>query len=230
MADQKISEFTSKDPVALADVLAVIDIAGGTVNKKATINNLLDAINLLTVKGTPVVADGIPIIDSEASDVAKQITIQEILDLVPTSSWTVVESRAMTGNANEDFTNLGDYTEIVALIVAVTLSVSGRVNARVSIDNGANFLSSSGDYKSIDGAGASSDINAIYPYATNATAARNGRLHIYPWNATVPKIVENQHTSYFFDRVDTANALNAIRFFNLAGGNLTGGTIHILGR
>lgn len=149
------------------------------------------------------------------------------------SAWTLVATQACGGAANYDFTGLSAYNSLRVLLVAVTLSSSGEARLRCSTDNGLNFLSTSGDYLAISGAGASSNVDAVEFYTGSTTSARYGELLINGFNvAGAPKTF--RATFFSSDSVylrfsATTTAFNAIRVFATAG-NLNGGTIYVLGQ
>lgn len=146
------------------------------------------------------------------------------------ASWTLISNTTAAGAAQYDFTGLAGYQEILVLIDGVTRSVSGITSLRVSIDNGANFLTASGDYITVAAVGTESNQVLIPFHNTSATAARSGIIHINLFSSTDVKVATNYNIpdSYF---IPTANALNAIRVYSgAAGGNLNAGTILVYGR
>lgn len=146
------------------------------------------------------------------------------------ADWALITSRVCTVNANEDFIGLAGYNEILVIVDGITRSVTGLTSLRVSIDNGANFLSAAGDYVDVSVAGVEANAALMAFHTTNATVARSGRIHIVLFDtASVVKNAMSWDGNNFF--IPTANALNAIRVYSgAAGGNLTGGTIFVYGR
>lgn len=144
-------------------------------------------------------------------------------------TWSLIEARACSATANEDFINLDAYTEIFVLADRITKAASGTLNLRVSTDNGATFLSASGDYIAIAVSGAGANQSSMLMHATAATAARTGTTKILFFNRTEPKYSFNTSSTAEY-LIPTSSALNAIRVFGSAGGNLTGGTIYVYGR
>lgn len=145
-------------------------------------------------------------------------------------SWSLIENRVLSASAEEDFINLSGYSEIQVWCVAVVKAVSGTLNLRVSTDNGSTFLTASGDYQTISGLGVATNVNTMPLHATNATAARTCRGQLYGFNtASAPKwgFTSASNTEVF---LPGTTALNAIRIFNPAGGNLTAGNIYVFGR
>lgn len=146
------------------------------------------------------------------------------------SSWQLIEARAMTGQSQEDFINLSSYTELLLICSGITKSVSTTLQLRASTDNGATFLSTSGDYVSIPAAGTTSNLTAIIIHGTSATAARSGTMLISGFNITgTPKVVQ-AYNNALNNLVTTTTALNAIRVMPTSAATLNAGTIYLLGR
>lgn len=147
---------------------------------------------------------------------------------ISSSTWTLIAEQLAAGAANYDFTGLSSYKEFLVIISAVTRSVSGLTSLRVSIDNGATYLSTSGDYVEIAATGTSTNGVLIPFYNSNATAARSGYIYIQP-NGTTLKLAFNLPTDNF--TIPTTSVINAIRVYSgAAGGNLNAGTIYVYGR
>lgn len=146
------------------------------------------------------------------------------------AGWTLIESRAMTTNVNEDFINLSVYSEILVICIAITKSVTGVLILRVSEDNGSTFLSASGDYLQVPTGGNTSNQTSIAMHTTNATAARSAIAIISGLNKSAQKFgfSYNQPNSYI---VVTTNPCNAIRVTSSGvAAQLNGGTIVVYGR
>ncbi|TGT72898.1 hypothetical protein EN802_13545 [bacterium M00.F.Ca.ET.159.01.1.1] len=137
-------------------------------------------------------------------------------------------SAAYSGStvANVDVTNLAGFDEVLVYFKSVTASSSGSRQVLASINNGSSFLNTSGDYTFVSSTGAVTSgsvwtiINAV------GTTAVSGFLHIRDFSATTPKLVTDGRTDVPSGSIDTANALNALRFNNSAG-NLNGGSIYV---
>lgn len=152
-----------------------------------------------------------------------------------TSPWVQVSGSPWTYSSDVaavDFTGLSGYSEILVQVVEVTLSVSGLRLVRVSSDNGATFLSTSGDYQSTVSAGTSSAATGIGVHETSATAARSGLARLWGFNVAVANRPFDRptRTDVTTGYIPDATAFNAIRIVGSAGGNLTGGTIYVWGR
>lgn len=145
------------------------------------------------------------------------------------ASWALIEERTMTGNANEDFINLSTYSEILVILRDVTQSASGILSLRVSTDNGSTFLTASGDYVDIAAAGTEADGTRLSFHSTSTTAARSGGIILRGFDLTTMKSGSNLNITDFFV-IPTTTALNAVRVFGSAGGNLNAGTVYVYGR
>ncbi len=146
--------------------------------------------------------------------------------------WSLIEARACSASANEDFTNLSAYSEIFVIARSITKATTGLTSVRVSTDNGSTFLTASGDYESVAGTGITTVNTLISTHITNATAARTSFARIVNFNnGSAPKYAFAQVAGSLPEWViPTTTALNAIRVFGSGGGNLTGGTIYVFGR
>lgn len=145
------------------------------------------------------------------------------------ATWTLVEARVCSATANEDFINLSAYSDIFVFADGLTKANSGTLNLRVSTDNGANFLTTSGDYVAVSTAGTLTSQTSMLCHSTSATLARTCHTRISFFNKTSPKygFVTSTSAEYI---IPTTTALNAIRLFGSAAGNLTGGTLYVYGR
>lgn len=141
---------------------------------------------------------------------------------VPAPRWTLIETRAVNGN--EDFTDLGSYSEVFVVLNGVTASSSGIRAAGVSIDNGASFLAV-GDYIAFAGDGVAGLPERISLHATQSSLSRYSFLHIKGFNLTgAPKLATTITTTTFL--IPTTSALNAVRIGN-TNGTPNGGTIYV---
>jgi hypothetical protein len=149
---------------------------------------------------------------------------------------TATGSWDFTSNVSQvRFNNLGGYSELLIITVGITKATTGLTSLTISIDNGSNFLTASGDYIIVSADGAESNTTAVSMHSTNATAARSTLLTVHNWNKTDGvsrwifrnNLSSNTNSSY---RVPTTSAVDAIRIFPSAGGNITAGKIRIYGR
>lgn len=148
------------------------------------------------------------------------------------ASWTLIEARACTGNANEDFINLSAYSEILVICSLITKSAAGIITCQLSTDNGGTFLTASGDYQSFNtaGSGALSNQTSINVHSTSSTAARSGYTMIQAFNKSSTFKVAWNTSALPEYLIPNTTAFNALRISSNGGGNLTAGTIYLLGR
>lgn len=146
------------------------------------------------------------------------------------SSWTVAGSWTWSTNVTEvDFTGLGSYNEIMFVARGVTASASGVRILRVSVDGGSSYYSASGDYQGIGNDGAD-NASTGFSHSTSSTAARTLVVHIVNTKGTYKMADVHTTTSIRQLFVASSSDINAVRFTNSAGGNLTAGTIMLLAR
>lgn len=162
-----------------------------------------------------------------------RITSAVDIPIVPGAAWELAASSSPSGVNTVTFADLGDYTDIRVLILGITMTAVSTAEVQVSTNNGSSFLSASGDYLGISGAGVATNMTRLAPYVTDATAARYGELLIEGFNLAAPKVARSNF--YSQDSVNlriipTTTALNALRVFTVSGTNFTGGTIYVFGR
>lgn len=135
--------------------------------------------------------------------------------------------------AQVDFTDLDAYAELFVHLDAVTASASGTRAIKFSTDNGSTFYGGASDYKYYDEAGTLTSVSRITFHSTNATAARYGFLQLLnPNSSGNPKWFHRPHYTtnpLGFFNVSTS-VIDALRVYNDATGNLTGGTISLFCR
>lgn len=145
--------------------------------------------------------------------------------------WTLISTTTIAAPAaNIDFTGLGAYSDLLLIARGLTASLSGTRQAFVSTDNGATFFNTSGNYVFVASDGLETNVaNAAITSAASA-AARTLQMEIKGNVTNTPKTIQNVGSVQ--PRIfiaDNANEIDAIRLNNSAG-NLTGGTIYLLGR
>ncbi len=149
-------------------------------------------------------------------------------------TWELAATQALNGAAEWNFTGLGIYTDICVRIIGATFGSGATCYLRVSIDNGANYLSSSGDYVQVQGNGTPNNDTELEFYTTPATAARAGEIIITGVNLTTPpKFARSNFFStdgVLLRYMPTTSAINAVRVLNSGAVNFTGGTAYVLGR
>lgn len=147
--------------------------------------------------------------------------------------WVLTHTSSPSGVAQVDFTNLAGYSDIRVVLVGVTFGSGSACQLRVSTDNGATFLSASGDYVTVSGEGAIANATELRFYSTAATAARSSQLMIYGINVAAPKWAQGiffTTDSVGFRYMPTTSQINAVRVLNSSAVNFTGGTIYVFGR
>lgn len=135
--------------------------------------------------------------------------------------------------ANVDFTGLSAFSELLVLLRGVTASVSSSRAIRYSTDNGATFYAGATDYQEVATNGADTNIAQIAVHGTSSTAARGGALHLLNNVGGFPKVAQRLNTDAAapLEIFETSLlVIDALRVFNIAGGNLTGGKIYLFGR
>ncbi len=207
----------------------------------------IDGIGIPGVNGTNgtngidgIIGISIPGLDGLDGSDGLSITIpgpagaQGIQGIPGSASWTLISSSSPSGVNNVAFTGLAGYGEIRVLVRLMTFASNDETVCQVSIDNGATYLTSSGDYIGVSGLGGESNKSNLEFYAaTNTTPGRSGEILIEGFNLTDPKVVR----SNFFSTdsvnlriIPTANALSALKVLSASANNFTGGTIYVFGR
>lgn len=147
--------------------------------------------------------------------------------------WAQIGSWTYSTDVTEvDITGLGGYSEIQIIMRGVTASASTTRFLRFSTDNGSTFLASAGNYiyVSVNGVESEDGTNAFAMFDVNATFARSGVAIVRNWNLTVPKICHGlNRQGPTMQILPAASAFNAIRIF-VTSGNITGGSILVLGK
>lgn len=149
---------------------------------------------------------------------------------VGSAAWNYIGTAVASGTA-VDFINLSAYNEIMIQFIQVTVTSSGAIRqVRVSIDNGANFLASSGDYVSLDSAGSETPYTSITLHNTTASAARSGWTIISNFNTTYIKVANSGFpTTNLVCYMPSISAFNAIRLLPHQN-SFNGGNFYIFGR
>lgn len=132
------------------------------------------------------------------------------------------------GTSSVQFTGLGNPTEILVYVEDLSLSVAGVGVVQVSVDNGANWYSTSGDYWAVDATGTRVNTIGAAFVSTNHTAARTGAVLIQGANVIgsprlMTSIVSTSSPMRPF-RANQTDAINAVRFVPSGGGTMGGAT------
>lgn len=155
---------------------------------------------------------------------SRKASVEDIVGWVLADSWTYASDVTEV-----DFTDLGDYSELRVMLDAVTLGTSGTRNLLVSTDNGATFLTTSGDYQTVSSTGTVSNATSVALHGTSSTSARYAEILIRNTNLAYPKSA-HLLTGGSHIRIPTTSVINALRVFPSAGGNINGGSIYVFGR
>jgi hypothetical protein len=132
--------------------------------------------------------------------------------------------------ANVDVVGLAAYTDFVVVCRLVTASVSGNRALQVSVDNGASFYSTTGDYILVAAVGTETNATSMALHATASASARTFFAQLLGFGVPFsPKVSQASSGEY---RLFVASPLpvNAFRLLNTAGGNLTAGSLFVYAR
>lgn len=200
MADKKISDLTAASSLALADLLEIENVGGNS--RKMTAQKIVDLL-------------GWKLVDQTGAETAS-------------ATWTY-----SVNVANVDVIGLAGFRDLLIIGRGLVSSVSGNRGIQCSVDNGSSFYSASGDYVSATEAGVEANASAILTHDTAATAARSLFGLISGANVTgTPKLGIGPGTAANSRRLFVASLspINAIRLVPGGGGNLTAGSLYVLGR
>ncbi len=147
--------------------------------------------------------------------------------------WTLIEARnlATSPGANQNFTSLGTYSDILLIVMAGTIApaASPRV-VLVSVNGGASYFNSAGNYKGFSatgitpsnftgfGLGTDNGVGPYYGFCLLSTININGAV----------KLGRTNQDNRWFDA--SLSPINAIRFTSTGGTNINGGTAYLFGR
>lgn len=143
--------------------------------------------------------------------------------------WTQVASTTIgAAVAQVDVTNLGGYSDLMVIGRALTASSAGFRIVQASVNNGSTFYSASGDYRGISSTGVESNTSDWGGNGASLTGATSFVLHIlHNITGSIKTGFVQGNPPILF--VASTNVVDALRIKNTAG-NLTGGTITVLGR
>jgi hypothetical protein len=168
-----------------------------------------------------------------ADNASGDISAQDLRDFLAsvTMAWALAGSWTYsTDAANVDFTDLGDYSELMILQRLVTCGTSGRVGYVVSSDNGATWRTTSGDYQAIGLSGTETAGVSLTPHSADSSSARSGVINVHGWKLAAQKPALVGRSDFVAWAITYASALNALRAAPTNGGNLTSGSIYVFGR
>lgn len=148
------------------------------------------------------------------------------------NDWKLAGSWTFSINVTEvDFTGLAGYNELMVIARGITVASSGQRQLLVSTDNGSTYRSTSGDYITTTTAGVESNAGSAAFHITASALARSGILRIPQAGLSgVPKSIENPVSAAPILFIQSTLPINALRINNSAAGNLTAGSIYVMGR
>lgn len=159
------------------------------------------------------------------------INYASLNSLVLSDGWSTIAvwDQSVDGSkATVDFLGV-DCDEVQIICRGVTKSVSGTLDLRVSTNSGTSWKATSGDYVEIDAAGVETALTSVRIHDTAATAARSGAISVSGLKDIGKKLAQ-AHNRPAFATIEGTSVINAVRVLPSGGGNLTGGTITLLGR
>jgi hypothetical protein len=129
------------------------------------------------------------------------------------------------------FIDLAGAQDILVVARNVTCNLASNFLMRVSVDNGASFFATAGDYLSIDDAGFVSNSSGFQLTNVVATDARSGHHIIFGCNVNgVPKCDAMGPASQRRQFVASLLPINAVALAAANGGDFTGGLVQCLAR
>jgi hypothetical protein len=148
-------------------------------------------------------------------------------------AWVLAATNSPTAQTTVDITGLAGASSIRVLVRNMTQSANAILGLQVSTDNGATWLTASGDYKSINGAGVETNQTSLLFFFGGTTAPRSGEIAIEGCTLTAPKVARSNF--YSTDDVNlrvipVAAAINAVRVMSTGAGTLSAGTIWVFTR
>lgn len=145
--------------------------------------------------------------------------------ITPVYTWTW-----STNVSNVDVTGLANYNELLIFVRGVTTSASATRAIRASVDNGASFFSTSGQYAIFDVDGTETASTAWGGHSTASTAARSFICHCVSLKGPWPMCIS--HTSSGISRffLGSMKDINAIQLCLSAAANMTAGYMAVFAR
>lgn len=147
------------------------------------------------------------------------------------SGWTEFPPVSPVAAADVPFINLGGYNELLILARALTASIGGARVVHVSVNNGASYFTTSGDYMRAAADGGVANTTGFFHGGAAATGVKTLFIHLKNLKGTVKYATFNQDVNSSHGLfVASALDINAIRVTNTAGGTISGGPIYVLAR
>lgn len=152
------------------------------------------------------------------------VATKDANQLMLIGSWTYSSNVATV-----DFTNLGGFSEYLIVARLLTTSASGFRFFYMSVDNGSNWYTTSGNYVDLAAAGTETNSGDCLGHSTATTAARTlvGRI-IGNQNGN-PPVIQGLHNGLSKLFLASSSPMNALRMAT-TGTNYTGGSVRIYGR
>lgn len=145
-------------------------------------------------------------------------------------AWELIGSSTIAAPVSSvDFTNLSGYSDLMFVFEAVTASAGGQRIVLASVDNGASYFNTSGDYQSIASSGALTANTSVALNDTSTLAATTAVGYVKGNVAGYKKIFQRPQRTTNSQFAASTAVIDAVRFAN-SSGNLNGGVVHLLGR
>lgn len=149
------------------------------------------------------------------------------------ATWALAGSWTYSGTAvaNVNFTGLTGMTDLLIIGQSLTLDTSQIVSLYYSVDNGASFFQTTGNYQATV-QGGSTPVNV--PYAGQlwngiSTGPRSGYARGYAMNVAAPRITAHMGSNGSILFLASNSPVNAIQL-RPGAGNINGGSIYVFTR
>lgn len=140
------------------------------------------------------------------------------------ATWTFSEAVATV-----PFVGLVGFDEFIVDTRAIQRAGSSRTTLQASIDNGSNYLTSSGSYENITASGVESALTDMVFHSTDTTAARGGQIWISCNQSGNYKMATRVGDGVRY-RIVTNSPINALRLLTTDAGNITAGSAVVYAR
>lgn len=143
---------------------------------------------------------------------------QELSDgLSGLSAWGVIDDYTIPSAVVSRVVDVSAYDEIFVQFIDVTASASSQRGVQVSVDGGATYYTTSGDYTAYDNTGVGAGVQQFNAHSTGSTAARGGGVWVIGLRGTGPKVARVNASSGSSLFVASNNAVTHIRAVTNAG-------------
>jgi hypothetical protein len=217
---------------------ATVDALGYSVGGVAGINVPNGGTGLTTLTNHGVlIGQGAGAIAVTSAGTAGQVLTSNGAALDPTfqtpsggaAGWTFIATSTPSGVGVVDFVGLSAYNEILVFLRGLGTTNSTTRGLLVSTDNGSTFLTTTGDYLTING-GLETNQTYLPLYGSATTSGRTIWAVIKNFNTTRSKVVDISGVSTDVVVIPTTTALNAIRVTTSGVGTFNVGSIVVYGR